>query len=100
MSDRKCIICGATIPEGDVCRGCKEKFEPNADILNAAINKYPVEYDGIKYGCISAFVIRFRASFLCAIKEPYILQVELMSKRGCVVIADPKRVKIIKEDRK
>ena len=83
-----------------MCRGCKEKFEPNAEILNAAINKLPVEHDGIKYGCISAFVIRFRMSHLCELKEPYILRVELMSKRGCVVIADPKEVKIIKEDGK
>ena len=96
MNVDKCIICGATIPEGrQVCPSCEQKFEPNADILNAMYNKFPVEYQGIKYGCISAFTIRVRASHIYAMKEPFRLQVELMSRNGCVVIADPKDVKII-----
>ena len=96
MSVNKCLFCPEIIPEGvQVCPSCAQKFEPNADILNAMYNKYPVEYQGIKYGCISAFTIRVRASHIYAMIEPFRLQVELMSRNGCVTIADPKDVKII-----
>lgn len=95
MSVNKCLFCPEIIPEGvQVCPRCEQIFKPNADIINAMFNKFPVEYQGIKYGCISAFTIRVRASHIYAMKEPFRLQVELMSRNGCVVIADPNDVKI------
>lgn len=99
MNAETCIICGAVIPEGrQVCPQCEAKFAPNTNIIDAMLNKYPVEYDGIKYGCISAFTIRTRASHLKALGKPFILQVELMSKNAnCLVIADPQKVKILRE---
>lgn len=100
MSAETCIICGAVIPEGrQVCPQCEAKLEPNADIMDAMLKRTPVEYDGNKYGCISAFIIRTRASHLAPLLDhPFILQVELMSvNRSSCVIADPKKVKILKE---
>lgn len=101
MSGETCIICGATIPEGrQVCPRCEDVFAPNMDIINAMFNKTPVEYEGIKYGCISAFAIRVRVSHIYAMKEPYIAQVELLSRaRGCAVWAEPRKIKILKEGR-
>lgn len=102
MNAETCIICGAIIPEGrQVCPQCEKILEPNAEVMDAMFKKYPVEYDGIKYGCISAFTIRTRASHLNALLQPFILQVELMSKNAhCVVIADPQKVKILKDYQK
>ncbi len=98
MSGATCVICGATVDEGrQVCTPCAKILAPHADILSAMFRKYPVEYRGLKYGCISAFTLRARSSFLNKQLKPLILQVELMSNRGCVVIADPKEVKILKE---
>ena len=95
-----CIICGAQIPEGlQMCERCAEIFTEHADVMAAMFNKSPVEHEGITYGCISAFTIRTRASHIYKLNEPYILQVELMSKRGCVVWADPKKIKILREGR-
>lgn len=94
-----CIICGRKTEEGrQVCRGCEGVIIANADIIRAAIRQTPVEHDGIKYGCVSAIAVRFRSSPLHKQKEPYILQCELMSaQRHCVVIAEPQKVKILKE---
>lgn len=102
MSGARCLICGATVPEGrQVCPRCAEIFEPCADIMAAALNKSPVEYDGIKYGCISAFTVRFRSTRLYALKTDYVLQVELMSgKQNSIVIANPKDVKILTDYKK
>lgn len=99
MSVETCIICGADIPEGrQVCPRCEEVFAPNMDIINAMFNKIPVQYEGVKYGCISAFTIRTRVSHIYPMKVPYIAQVELLSKaRGCAVWVDPKKVKILGE---
>lgn len=69
--------------------------------MAAALNKSPVEYDGIKYGCISAFTVRFRSTRLYALKTDYVLQVELMSgKQNSIVIANPKDVKILTDYKK
>ena len=97
MSVGTCIICGEATLEGrEVCPYCEHKFAPHADIMNAMLKQKPVEYEGIKYGCISAFIIRTRVSHTCKMKTPYILQVELMSKRThSVTIADPQKVKIL-----
>lgn len=92
-----CIICGNMIPDNlQVCKACEARFAPHTDIINAAIAQKPVEYKGIKYGCISAFIIRTRASTLVSLKGGVILQVELMSANTrSVTIADPKEVKIL-----
>lgn len=102
MSGARCLICGASLPEGrQVCPRCAEIFEPCADIMAAALNKSPVEYDGIKYGCVSAFTVRFRSSRIYSLKADYILQVELMSgKQNSITIANPKDVKILTEYKK
>ena len=94
--DDNCLFCGATLPEGygQVCSACAEKFTPNSDVLKAMLRQYPVEYKGVKYGCISAVTVRVRASHLKRLNKP-IIQVELMSKYGSVVICDPKDVKIL-----
>ena len=99
MKDGTCIICGeATLAGREVCPYCEHKFAPHSDIINAMLKQKPVEYEGIKYGCISAFTIRTRVSHLKKMKTPYILQVELMSKGArSVTIADPKKVKILGE---
>lgn len=106
MSGARCLICGATVPEDrQVCPRCAEIFEPCAEIMAAALNKSPVEYDGIKYGCISAFTVRFRSSRIYTLNYvlnvDYVLQVELMSgKQNSIVIANPKDVKILTEYKK
>lgn len=100
MSVGACVICGGIIPaEWQVCPSCAEKFEPNAHIVNAMLNNLPVEYKGEKWGCISALIIRTRASHLRAPYTRYTVQVELMSKnRHCVTIADPKYIKILEKE--
>lgn len=97
MAEGKCIICGeATIEGREVCPYCDYMFAPIANIVNAMLKQKPVEYDGIKYGCISAFVIRTRAEVSRKMKTPYILQVELMSKTtNSRTIADPNKIKIL-----
>lgn len=92
-----CVICGAVIPEGQqVCPFCEFKFEPNKDIINAMFEEKPILYNGVKYGCISAFIIRKRALISRKPKSRYILQVELMSKnKNSCVIADPQDVQIL-----
>lgn len=92
-----CIICGNKIPDNlQVCKPCEAKFAPYTDVINAAICQKPVEHKGIKYGCISAFIIRTRSSSRISLKGAYILQVELMSaKTRSVTIADPKEIKIL-----
>lgn len=92
-----CIICGAKTEGQQTCERCAEILKENADIVAAMFNKTPVEYEGMTYGCVSAFTIRARASHIYKLNEPYILQVELMSKRGCVIIADPKKIKVLRE---
>lgn len=92
-----CVICGNGIPEKmQVCKNCEAKFAPHSDIINAMIAQRPVQYKGIKYGCISAFIIRTRSLARIPIKTSYILQVELMSgTSNSVIIADPKEVKVL-----
>lgn len=98
MSVETCIICGEVIPEGrQICPRCEEIFAPT-DIVEAMLKQYPVEYEGIKYGCISALTIRTRVSPLIRRTKPYYLEVELMSGRAnSVTIADPDKIKILKE---
>lgn len=97
MNTDFCMICGAEINEGtDVCEACEKEYAPSAEILQAMKYQFPVEHDGINYGCISAYIIRARVNTRCARSKKPIAQVELMSKRGCVVIASPQSVKIIK----
>ena len=99
MEDR-CLFCNEIIPEGygHVCPTCAAEYTPNSDVLEALVRQYPVEHKGVKYGCISAVTLRSRASHLKNLKQP-IVQVELMSKnRGCIVVCDPKEVKILRSD--
>lgn len=101
MSVGACVICGGIIPaEWQVCPSCAGKFEPNAAIVNAMLTNTPVEYNGEKWGCISALIIRARSSHLRTHnKKRYTVQVELMSKnRHCVTIADPQEIKILERD--
>lgn len=95
-----CILCGAEIAAGQLCKSCAELLKENAGTFEAMFNKTPVEHDGIKYGCISAFTIRARSyvryTMERKIGRPCILQVELMSKDNHVIIANPKDVKITK----
>ena len=69
------------------------------DVFDAMVQKYPVEYEGVKYGCISAVTVRTRASHIIPLGRT-ILQVELMSKNGCVVIAEPQKIRILKGEQK
>ena len=69
-----------------------------ADVFDAMVQKYPVEYEGVKYGCISAITVRNRMSHMNALGRT-ILQVELMSKNGYVVIAEPQKIRILKGER-
>lgn len=86
MSAEKYTLCGVELDAHDV------------ELLQAAIDRTPVEHNGIKYGCISAFTIRTRALHRNAFKVPYIVQVELMSGRTqSVTIADPKDVTVLKD---
>lgn len=93
---KKCLICAADIPEDrQVCQRCEDLLSPCAEIVKAMFEKRPAEFEGMKYGCISAVTIRTRGSHHHPLPAP-ILQVELMSKiRHCVVIAEPKKVKIL-----
>ena len=97
MSAEKCIICRAEIPEGrQVCPQCEAAYKPKTEILQAMRDQTPVKYDGLLYGCISAVIFRTRASHHHRLKAP-VMQVELMSRnRGCVVIADPEKIEILK----
>lgn len=100
MADNKCIICGLNMDEGrQICIFCEKDLLPYKEQLAAAFRREPVEYDGDKYGCISAFVIRFRAASRVPLKKRRCLyQVELMSARtNSVIYADPKEVKVIEE---
>ena len=99
MEAEKCIICGLKTTEGrQVCRICEKALEPYKEQLTAAYNRTPVEYRGDKYGCISAFIIRFRVGSRIPIKDRCIFQVELMSGRSTsVTIADPTEVKVLKD---
>ena len=98
MDGVKCIICGEDT-EGQICPQCIEKYSmPDAELLEAFDKGTPVELDGVKYGCISALIIRKRASHLNALNGPHIIQVELMSARmQSVIIAAPKDVKVLKD---
>ena len=88
----------------------------NIHLFAACEQQYPVLYNGINYGCISAIVLRARS---CTTSPPLckgrgtalgggrvensfpLIQAELMSKnRGCVIIARPEDVKIYKIQRK
>ena len=91
-----CIICGVDIPEGaQLCNDCEKLLSPHRDLLTAMLRRKPVEHNGIKYGCISAFIIRCRLSTRGRLKKP-IVQVELMSGRtNSITIADPKEVKVL-----
>ena len=93
---KKCIICDSDIPEGrQVCQRCEELLSPFAEILKAMFEKKPVEFEGMKYGCISAVTIRTRGSHHHALPAP-IIQAELMSRiRYSVAIVDPKKIKIL-----
>lgn len=99
MSAGKCLICGADISAGELtCAECAEQFEPDKEILQAMLDRVPVECKGVKYGCISAYIIRTRVSFRVPLKKRYITQVELMSARTqSVTIAAPKEVKVLRE---
>ena len=86
MSAEEYTLCGVELDAHDV------------ELLQAALDKTPVEHRGIKYGCISAFAIRTRALNRSALKVPYIVQVELMSGRTqSVTIADPKEVTVLND---
>lgn len=77
---------------------CEKLPEDHGEILRAMLEKRPVEYKGIKYGCISAFTIRKRAIATRRLEKPYIFQVELMSGlQNSITIADPKEIKILWE---
>lgn len=74
------------------------KAAENVDFFKTFEQQHPVMHNGQNYGCISAVVLRARA---CTSDKPCVpfplIQYELMSKnRGCVVIARPEEVKIIK----
>lgn len=99
MDAENCLLCGLVTDEGrQICRICEKTIEPYKEQLWAAFNRVPVEYDGDKYGCISAVIIRFRASARAPIKRRCIIQAELMSGRAqSVVIVDPKDVKELKK---
>lgn len=97
MSGASCIICAANIPEGaQTCPRCASIFEPYKDLMNAMYYRTPVEYNGVKYGCISAFIIRARACIYKPQERPYVVQVELMSGKGRnITIADPNKIKVL-----
>lgn len=98
MEAEKCIICGLNTEGGNICLVCEKDISPYKEQLTAAYNRTPVEYRGVKYGCISAFIIRFRAGSRIPIKKRCIFQAELMSgKTDSVIYADPKEVKVLKE---
>lgn len=100
----RCIMCGVSAVEDGwkVCPTCARRFfDENEKILAAMFKKVPVEHRGIKYGCVSAFIIRVRSSCTRPLKVPRLFQAELMSgSRGSVTIADPKEVKVLNEYKK
>lgn len=92
----RCLICGAEITEGQLCADCVEVLKPHAEKMAAMWRKMPVELNGTKYGCISAIIIRARSISAYSLGRPFIVQAEVMSRaRNCVMIADPKDVKIL-----
>ena len=99
MDDKKCLLCGFPINEGDqICPICVRSLEPYKEQLWAAFNRVPVEFRGVKYGCISAFIFRMRAASRVPIKNRCVFQVELISaKSHCIIYADPKEVKVLKD---
>ena len=102
MNDKKCLLCGLIVEEGrQICPICERSLAPYKEQLRAAFNRVPVEFGGNKYGCISAFVIRFRSEVCKPIKKRCIFQVELMSANAqSVIIADPNDVTVLKEYQK
>lgn len=99
MSKEKCLLCGLDVDEGrQICPICERSIAPYKEQLRAAFNRVPVEFRGNKYGCISAFVIRFRSEVQKPLKRRCIFQVELMSANAqSVTVADPDDVNIIKD---
>lgn len=99
MNDKKCLLCGLPVDEGrQICPICERALTPYKEQLRAAFNRVPVEFGGNKYGCISAFVIRFRSEVRKPIKNRCIFQLELMSANAqSVIIADPNDVNIFEE---
>lgn len=99
MKAANCLFCSADITEGrQLCPICERVLAPYKDILRAALDRTPVEFRGDKYGCISAFIIRTRASHLKGLKKRYIIQVELMSSRThSVIYADPKEITVLRD---
>lgn len=99
MDGNKCIFCGLNTSEGrQVCLICENMLAPYKDILQATIDRTPVEYKGDKYGCISAVIIRTYVSPRVPIRKRFTIQAELMSARtNSVTIADPKEIKVLKE---
>ena len=95
-----CIMCAAAVTDGGkVCPRCARAFfDENEKILKAMFSRKPVEHRGIKYGCVSAFIIRVRSCCNMAMNKPRIYQAELMSgSKGSVTIADPKEVNILED---
>lgn len=100
MEAEKCLFCGADIPEGQqICPQCEKKYTPpDQELLRAFDEGRPVEYKGVKYGCISALIIRKRAIHRSKLPVSHIVQVELMSGRtNSVIIAAPKDVTVLKD---
>lgn len=98
MSGARCLICGAELRDEaqQMCTSCEFIFKPYAHLFGAMLKKYPVESKGIKYGCISAFIVRTRVSANFTRRESFIIQCELMSNKNSVTLADPKDVTILK----
>lgn len=67
----------------------------NLELFEGMLKSHPVICNGINYGCISAITLRNRACTAHKLSSPAV-QVELMSKNGCVVIAAPHKVKTVK----
>lgn len=99
MDDNKCLLCGLPVEEGrQICPICERALAPHKELLWAAFNRVPVEFRGVKYGCISAFIFRMRVGIREPLKKRCIFQVELMSARAqCVTYADPNEVKVLKD---
>ena len=99
MNDNKCLLCGLPTDETrQICLICEKSLEPHKELLWAAFNRVPVEFRGVNYGCISAFIFRTRVASRVPIKKRCIFQVELMSaKSHCIIYADPKEVKVLKD---
>lgn len=92
----RCLICGAEIPDGQLCAACIEVLQPHAEKMAAMWRRMPVQLNGTRYGCISAIIIRARAISARSLGRPFIVQAEVMSgARNSVVICDPKDVTIL-----